>query len=129
MIRGIGIDLIEVARIERALDEHGDRFLARIFTADEITHALRLAGRARLAHLAGRFAAKEAAVKALGTGIARGVGFLDVEIRADAASGAPSLSLRGEALALATRIAIDRTLVSITHTDTHAAAVVVLEKA
>ena len=122
MIRGLGIDLAELDRIEAALARFGDRFLARVLTPAERTalppHPL--------SRVAGLFAAKEAAAKALGTGFAQGVTFQTLEILADTA-GRPTLTLTGPALARAATLGASSWHVSITHSRANAAAVVVLE--
>jgi holo-[acyl-carrier protein] synthase len=122
VIVGLGIDLAELDRIEAVLSRFGDRFLTRILTPAE------RAGlpRDRVAKTAGLFAAKEATVKALGTGFTQGVGFLQLEILPDAL-GRPILSLTGPALARAQALKATSWHVSITHERATAAAVVVLE--
>ena len=96
MILGIGSDLIDVRRIERAIERHGERFIGRIFTATERAKA---EGRARSAETyAKRFAAKEACAKALGTGFRQGVFFRDMGV-VNLPSGKPTLRLTGGALA------------------------------
>jgi holo-[acyl-carrier protein] synthase len=96
MILGVGSDLIDVRRIERTIERHGERFLARIFTATERTKA---DGRARKAETyAKRFAAKEACAKALGTGLRAGVFWRDMGV-VNLASGRPTMKLTGGALA------------------------------
>lgn len=82
MIHGIGTDIIEVKRIEESIERFGQRFLDRIFTLDEQAYCLHHRDSSR--HFAGRFAAKEAIVKALGTGFRDGIGWLDIEIINDA---------------------------------------------
>lgn len=124
MIVGLGIDVIEVARLAQALDRHGDRFEERIFT-DAERAACRLRGDRVLA-LAARFAAKEACLKALGTGWAEGVGFKDVEIVREG-NHPPRLVLHGEAARRASAQGVIRSHVSLTHQPGLAAAVVVLE--
>jgi len=108
-----GIDLIEIARIERAIDRHGDRFLRRFFTPQEIEFC---AGRA--SSLAGRFAVKEAVSKALGTGIGD-FNWTDIEIVCDG-RGRPELFLHNQALELAGRQGLSEWSISISHTDTQA---------
>ncbi len=122
LIVGVGIDLVEVSRIAGAAERHGDRFLRRIFTRLEVEgiHG----GRER--YLAARFAAKEAALKALGTGLRGGVRWVDVEVD-NLASGRPVLRLYGRALELAERMGATLYHVSISHTAEHALAQVVLE--
>jgi len=95
MILGIGSDLVEVARIERVIERHGERFLARIFTQTERARAERRAG--RIATYAKRFAAKEACAKALGTGLRSGVFWRDMGV-VNLPSGRPTLRLTGGAL-------------------------------
>lgn len=110
-----GVDLVEVARIERVLAEHAERFLERVFTAAEREYAAK--SRLRQAeHLAGRFAVKEAVLKALGTGWSGGIAWTDIEVVRTAA-GAPGVLLSGEAGEVAKRLGITGWLVSISHTD------------
>jgi holo-[acyl-carrier protein] synthase len=124
VIVGIGIDLIEVSRVARTAERHGDRFLRRIYHPNEIEQ-----NRGdRMQYLAARFAVKEALFKALGTGWARGIRWVDVEVQ-NLASGQPVLILHGEAAEEARRLGADRSHVTITHTSGHAAAVVILESA
>jgi len=112
-----GVDITEIPRIKRVLDRYGQRFLNRVFTPDEIAYC-----RGRAPNLAGRFAAKEAAMKALGTGV-RGVSWKDIEvIRAD--SGAPSLRLHGRAEKRAERLQMSEMSLSISHSREYAVAVV-----
>jgi holo-[acyl-carrier protein] synthase len=96
MILGVGSDLVEIPRIERVLERHGDRFLDRIFTAAERARAERRAD--RVATYAKRFAAKEACAKALGTGFRRGVFWRDMGV-VNLPSGRPTMQLTGGALA------------------------------
>jgi holo-[acyl-carrier protein] synthase len=110
-----GVDLVEVARIERMLGDHGERFLDRVFTAGEREYAAK--SRLRQAeHLAGRFAIKEAVLKALGTGWSGGIAWTDIEVVRSAA-GAPGVVLSGEAAAVAKRLGVTGWLVSISHTE------------
>lgn len=122
MIRGLGIDVVELDRIEAALARFGARFLARILTPSERAALPPI----RLARTAGLFAAKEAAAKALGTGFAQGVAFHTLEILSDAA-GRPALTLHGPAQARAEALGATSWHVSISHSRDTAAAVVVLE--
>jgi len=124
MIVGIGIDLVEVARIQESLDRFGDRFQRRIFTQVERDYCNALPQPAL--HLAARFAAKEAFVKAIGTGMSRGVSWKEIGIE-NLLTGQPVLRVEGVALEHATALSATRMHVSLTHTATHAAAVVVLE--
>ena len=103
-----GVDIIEIPRIKQTLDRYGQRFLNRIFTPDEIAYC-----HGRAPNLAGRFAAKEATMKALGTGV-RGVSWKDIEVvRAD--SGAPSVKLHGRAEKRAERLHVSEISLSISH--------------
>lgn len=120
----LGIDLTEVARVARILDRWDGRFLDRVFQPGELRRE-RKHPRAFAEHVAGRFAAKEAAMKALGTGW-RGVAFREVVIGRDP-SGKPRLRLLGRALERARRLGVSATEISITHTSGIAAAVVALE--
>lgn len=122
----LGLDLTEVGRIADALERHGERFLARVFREGEILRSRRHP-RAFAEHVAGRFAAKEAAMKALGTGWSGGIGFRDVEVGRDA-GGAPTLALAGVAAERAKELGVARLHVSLTHTRDHAQAIVVLER-
>ena len=116
-----GVDLIEIERIHKAIDRHGDRFLTRVFTAAEVAQSC-----GRIESLAGKFAAKEAAAKALGTGIWRNnIGWLDFEVRKDPESGAPDLHLHQAAADRAARMGLDIWSLSISHDRTHAVAFVV----
>ena len=117
-----GVDIIEIPRIKKTLDRYGERFLKRIFTPDEIAYC-----RGRSPNLAGRFAAKEATMKALGTGV-RGVGWKDIEvIRAE--SGAPSVKLHGRAKARADMLKVSELSLSISHSREFAVAFVVAQRA
>jgi holo-[acyl-carrier protein] synthase len=119
-ILGHGIDIIETERIRRLLEEHGERFLDRVYTKLEQDYANRSAKR-RIEHLAGRFAAKEAVLKVLGTGWRGGIAWTDIEIRPEP-SGQPVVFLSGECLRIANQIGIVRWHVSISHIGTHATA-------
>jgi len=119
----VGLDLTPVPRVAEVLERFRERFLARIFVEGEIQRRRRHP-RAFAEHVAGRFAAKEAAMKALGTGW-RGVAFREIAIRRSA-SGKPVLELTGRAAARARVLGVVESEVSITHTADLAAAVVVL---
>lgn len=113
-----GVDLIEIQRIRDSLERHGERFTQRVFTENE----LELCGDSA-ASLAGRFAAKEAVAKALGTGIGD-VRWREIEILRDDVR-APVLHLHGDAQKLAASLGLQTWSVSLSHTDTHAIAFVV----
>ena len=123
VILGSGVDLCEVSRIEAAIERYGARFLERIFTAREIAYADRKAN--RFERYAARFAAKEAGMKALGTGW-HGVGWRDFEV-VNLPSGRPTLNFHGRAAEVAARLGVKNVALSITHTRVQALAVVVLE--
>lgn len=123
MLKGIGIDIVELSRIEEANQKYGDRFLNRIYTEHELAYCNSREA-TKFKHLAARFAAKEVCSKAMGTGIARGVSWKDMEIQ-NLFSGEPIMKLYGKALEICQGLIIH---VSLTHTNTNAAAVVVLEQ-
>ncbi len=124
VIVAVGVDLIEVERIQRLWAEGGDRFLARVFTPQERAYCLARANPAE--SLAARFAAKEAVMKCLGTGWAAGVGFAQIDVTVDA-RGAPGVSLAGVAAELAAAAGIGRIHLSLTHTASAAVAFAVAE--
>jgi len=119
----LGLDLVEVDRIEAAVRRWGDAFLARLFLDGELRRE-RAHPAAFAQHVAGRFAAKEAAMKALGTGM-RGVAFREIAVEREA-SGKPSLRFDGRARRRADALRVEDAELTITHTDRTAAAVVVL---
>ncbi|MFO0981035.1 MAG: holo-ACP synthase [Planctomycetota bacterium] len=125
MILGTGIDLIEVARIADSIARFGARFLERIFTRAEIDYCER--HQAPALHFAARFAAKEACLKALGTGWANGLRFTHIEVQHDA-RGMPRMQLLEQARSLAIELGVGAIHVSLTHTEQMAAAVVILER-
>ncbi len=125
MIYGIGIDLVQVRRIEEALGRWGDRFKKRVFTPDEIAYCQRK--RISSPNFAARFAAKEALVKALGTGMRRGIHWKDIEV-ARGALGRPVLKLNGQAAQICQQEKITGVFLSLTHDRDYSSAVVVLEK-
>jgi len=119
-----GVDLVEIARIERSLAEHGERFVERCFTKAEADYCRSVRPPRDVERFAARFAAKEAALKALGTGWADGIAWTDVEVVL-APSGAPSIRLAGKAQILAHELGITEMLVSLSHTSTSAMASVI----
>jgi holo-[acyl-carrier protein] synthase len=121
-IIGIGLDATELPRVAQLLRRYGDRFLRRVFTEGEITYCTRR--RDPVPHLAGRFAVKEAAMKALGTGRSRGVLWKDIEVVR--VGGPPQLRLHGGAARRADSLLVRRSLVTITHSETLALAQVML---
>jgi holo-[acyl-carrier protein] synthase len=124
MIVGSGIDLVEIGRIQQSVERYGKRFLDRVYTAAEQAYCLRK--RKSAESLAARFAAKEAGAKALGTGISRGVNWLEIEVIREP-GGRPSLRFHGRAAEIAERMGVAHTALSITHTADLSMASVVLE--
>jgi holo-[acyl-carrier protein] synthase len=124
MILGTGVDLAEVARIRAAVERYGPRFIERIYTPAEIAYVERKAN--KFERYAGRFAAKEAGMKAIGTGWKRGVRWQDFEV-ANLPSGRPVLRLHGEAARIAERLGVKTVQLSITHTSELGMAHVILE--
>jgi holo-[acyl-carrier protein] synthase len=114
VIQGLGIDLVEVARIRRAIERRGERFLERVFRPAERAYCD--ARPHRFEHYAVRFAAKEAVLKVLRTGWSSGIGFTDVEVRREE-DGAPTALLSPTALALAKKRGIVRVMLSLSHSD------------
>jgi holo-[acyl-carrier protein] synthase len=119
-VLGHGIDLVEIARIRRLHEEHGQHFLDRVFTASEQEYCAANPKR-YFEHLAGRFAAKEAVLKVLGTGWRGGIAWTDIEIVRDP-YGQPGVHLTGECERVASERGITSWLVSISHIETHATA-------
>ena len=124
MIVGLGLDIAEIDRIEEAIARHGEPFLNRLFTPREIEYCERF--RNKFERYAGRFAAKEAAMKALGTGWSRGVRWRDIEV-VRAASGKPSLHLDGVARQIAGAMGVRNIALTITHSGNVAMAQVIFE--
>jgi holo-[acyl-carrier protein] synthase len=124
MTVGTGIDIAETQRIEQAVERHGERFARKIFTPSEIAYCERFKNKAE--RYAARFAAKEAAFKALGTGWAKGIRWLDVEINHQP-SGKPELLLSGRARELANQLGVTHAAVSISHANRYVVAQVILE--
>lgn len=124
MILGIGSDLAEVPRIRASRERFGDRFLHRVYTDSEIRYALSKANADE--RLAGRFAAKEAGMKALGTGLSGGITWKDFAVTREP-SGKPTLQLSGVAAQLAAARGVRRVHLTITHTAAVAMAVVIFE--
>ena len=124
MILGVGIDLVEVARIEASVRQSGEKFLQRILLPGEIAYCL--AYKTPGPHLAARFAAKEAVAKAFGTGIGGALGWLDMEVVRQE-SGEPRLVLHGKGKKLFAERGAKNLLISLSHTDNYATAMAVLE--
>jgi len=123
MIVGTGIDIVEVSRIRRAVERHGDRFLNRVFTDSERKYCI---GRRHAeVHLAARFAAKEAALKALGTGLSQGISWRDVEVGRHR-SGKPELQFHNVAADVLDTLEAADIHISLSHTNIYAVALVVI---
>ncbi|MFL6594178.1 MAG: holo-ACP synthase [Chthoniobacterales bacterium] len=121
---GIGVDMVETQRIDHSLERFGERFLQRVFTAGEIEYCQSMKFPAR--HFAARFAAKEAVSKAFGTGIGKAMGWRDIDVHRHP-SGQPFVVLEGGAKELAAARGINEVWISLSHTDHHAVATIVLE--
>jgi holo-[acyl-carrier protein] synthase len=124
VIVGLGADIAEVERVRAAIARHGEPFLRRIYTAAERTYCEKF--RNKDERFAGRFAAKEAAMKALGTGWRRGIRWTDIEVVREK-SGRPTLELHGASKKIAEALGVKRISVTITHTKDVAFAEVILE--
>jgi holo-[acyl-carrier protein] synthase len=121
-IIGLGFDATDIPRVAEILERHGERFLRRIFTEGEIAYCTRRRNPAP--HLAARFAAKEACMKALGTGHAEGVQWKDIEVIRD--DGPPQLQLHGGAARRAAQMQVTKSLITLTHSEALAMAQVLL---
>ena len=126
MIVGIGVDMVKVDRIRRIVGRHGDRFLKRVFTDEEIAYCRRCAHPEQ--RLATRFAAKEAVLKALGVGWQGGTRLRDVQVRINDL-GAPSVELAGRTAEIGRELGVNRILLSLTHDRDYAVAQAVAEGA
>lgn len=122
-IIGHGIDLVDNARIAQSVERHGDHFIERVFSEAERAYCERSAKR-RFEHYGVRFAAKEAALKAIGTGWRNGIAWTDVEV-ARSPSGEPKLKVYGEVARIADEMGITGWRVSLSHTETHSMASVI----
>ena len=123
-VLGIGTDIVEVARLKRLADKHGQAFLDRVFTPDERAYCD--SRKRRWEHYAVRFAAKEAVGKALGTGLGADAGLKEIEIRREI-TGPPAVQLSGAARETADKLGIREVLLSLSHTDQFALAFVILK--
>lgn len=122
MIYGTGIDIVEIKKIQKLLEK--DKILQKVFTDHEIAYCNQY--KQSKPHFAGKFAAKEAVFKALGTGFGGGLGFIDVEVRNDK-TGKPKLFLHGKAKKLSKTRGIANMLLTISHCENYAVAQVILE--
>jgi holo-[acyl-carrier protein] synthase len=118
-IAGIGIDVVEIARIGAAIERHGERFLQRVFTAGELAYCGRM--KPAMGCYAARFAVKEAVAKAFGTGIGADLGWLDIDVRRKP-NGAPYVVFAGAGARFANAHGITEVLVSLSHSEHYAVA-------
>jgi holo-[acyl-carrier protein] synthase len=125
MILGVGIDLADIERLRGVLERHGDRFLERVLTDDERDYCRRW--RDPTPQVAARFAAKEAVLKALGTGLSEGIRWQDVEVHRDG-NGPPHVELHGKAVEKAAALGVDRIHLSLSHDHGAAIAMAILER-
>ncbi len=125
-IFGIGTDITECLRIARMIERHGELFITRVYTDVEIAYCS--TRKAATQHYAGRWAAKEAVLKALGTGWRRGISWRDIEVR-NLPSGAPTIFLRGGAREVFEKSAIQKMHISLSHCRSHATAYAIAESA
>ncbi len=123
-VLGVGVDLVENARIEHSLERFRERFLHRVFTTGEIEYCQSMKYPAR--HFAARFAAKESVSKAFGTGIGQAMGWRDIDVHREG-SGQPFVVLEGGAKQLASDRGVSKVWISLSHTEHHAVATAVLE--
>lgn len=124
MIVGTGVDIVEVPRIAATIARFGERFVRRVFTEAEIRYCESKAN--KVERYAARFAAKEAALKAIGTGWSRGVSWREVEVRREP-GGRPTIGFSGRAAEFAAKLGVKRASLSLSHTAGHAIAQVILE--
>ena len=122
MIIGLGTDIVEIDRVRSMIERHGENFLRRCFTPDEIAYADR--HRDAAVRFAGRWAAKEAVVKVLGTGFVKGITFYDIEVL-PLDSGQPRIELSGGAQNMASGMGISSVLITISHAKLYATATAV----
>lgn len=118
-IVGLGTDIVEILRIGRMIERHGELFITRVYTPEEIRYCQHKKESSQ--HYAGRWAAKEAVMKTLGTGWTRGVGWQDIEVCSEK-SGKPTLTVKGGARDVADGLGIDEILITISHCRTFATA-------
>jgi holo-[acyl-carrier protein] synthase len=118
-VLGIGTDIVECLRIAQMIERHGELFITRVYTQHEFEYCS--SRKAATQHYAGRWAAKEAVLKAMGTGWARGIRWRDIEVRNDE-SGRPRIALGGGARDVCEQIGVAEMLISISHCRSHATA-------
>lgn len=120
MPSGIGVDIIEVDRIARMVETRGEKFLDKIFTADEKKHCL--GKKSKYENIAGRFAAKESVIKAVGYSRGKGIRWKDINIKSDSKNGMPYVELNGNIKKFVAEKGIKKIIVSISHSDKYAVA-------
>jgi holo-[acyl-carrier protein] synthase len=125
VIVGLGTDIVEIVRIGQMIERHGELFLQRVYTDEEIRYCHKR--KECYQHFAGRWAAKEAVMKTLGTGWTRGVGWQDIEVSVKK-SGQPSIVIRGGAADLAEKLGIREFLITISHCRAYATATAIALK-
>lgn len=118
-IIGLGTDIVETVRIGRMIEKHGELFIKRVYTEEEARYCQDR--KQYLQHFAGRWAAKEAVMKTLGTGWAKGVGWRDIEVVSQS-SGAPTIAIHGGAQVIADKLGITQVLITISHCRSYATA-------
>jgi holo-[acyl-carrier protein] synthase len=118
-VLGIGTDIVECLRIAKMIERHGELFINRVYTAEEIKYCQRR--KAATQHFAGRWAAKEAILKALGTGWVKGISWRDMEVHSRA-NGQPVVAFRGGTREVVERLGVQEMLISISHCRSHATA-------
>src|SRR5213080_4244245 len=123
-VLGIGVDMVQVERIQHSLDRFGERFMKRVFTEGEIAYCMSMKFPAR--HFAARFAAKEAVSKAFGTGIGSAMGWKDIDVHRKP-SGEPFVVLEGGAKKLGEERDVNAVWITLSHTEHHAVAMIVIE--
>jgi holo-[acyl-carrier protein] synthase len=122
VILGLGTDIVEIVRIGQMIERHGEQFLTRVYTDEEIRYCQRR--KECYQHFAGRWAAKEAVMKTLGTGWTRGVGWQDIEVVAKK-TGQPTITIHGGAREFASQMGVDEVLITISHCRAYATATAV----
>lgn len=123
-IFGIGIDIVDVGRIRKMAEEHGERFFRRVFNEEELSYCMRFSD--PFPHLAARWAAKEAVAKALGIGFSRGITWKSISV-VNAPNGEPMVVLTGAAKVIATNFGVRKIWLSLSHTIDYAVALAVME--
>lgn len=124
MIVGIGTDIVKISRFQKAMEQHNKKFLEKIFSGHEITSTKEKKN--QIIHLAGKFAAKESVLKALGMGLGKGISLKEIEI-VNSKMGKPEVRLHGKGLELAKKMAVKNIHITISHEKEFAVAFVLFE--